>query len=248
MRDAALSILRAPATLASMKLVSRLGMLLILFYALAVCPARAQDSASIKIVARETLPAEQIYLGDPPHKTTRELALTLVYFSGGDWPHETILGVVRGAGMLLAQCAILVPRIEFVRTDAPKRYHYFGTAVSRELARILNLAKPTVYFVTDTRQQPAFDAEAIGRGNSKSRPELADTVWVTRTTRDPGIALAHELIHVLTNSGEHVDIPGNLMRDETTPENIDLTITQCAQIRDIGTQNGLLRETVTGDR
>ena len=68
-------------------------------------------------------------------------------------------------------------------------------------------------------RSPAFDAEAIGRGNSGSRPELRDTVWIALGSRDLGIVLAHELAHVLMDSGEHSDEPGNLMRDETAPEN-----------------------------
>lgn len=99
-----------------------------------------------------------------------------------------------------------------------------------------------MYFVTDTRQRPGFDAEAIGRGNSSTRPELADSVWVTRAARDVDIALAHELVHVLANSGAHVELSGNLMRDETTPHNTRLTAAQCEQLREVGTEHGLLRQ------
>ena len=44
---------------------------------------------------------------------------------------------------------------------------------ARELARTLRHQAPAVYFVDDTRQDPAFDAEAIGRGNSRMRDETA---------------------------------------------------------------------------
>jgi hypothetical protein len=98
-----------------------------------------------------------------------------------------------------------------------------------------------VFFVDATRQQPAFDAEAIGRGNSRTRPELADTVWIVRDARDPGVALAHELAHVLMDSGEHSDEPGNLMREETAPASTRLTDAQCARLRETGRANGLLR-------
>jgi len=95
--------------------------------------------------------------------------------------------------------------------------------------------------VRDTRSRPAFDAEAIGRGNSRTRPELADTVWITATTRDPGVALAHELAHVLMDSGEHSEEPGNLMRDETSAKNTALTAAQCVRLRDTASANGLLK-------
>ena len=58
----------------------------------------------------------------------------------------------------------------------------------------------------------------------------------------PGIALAHELVHVLTNSGEHSSQPGNLMREETALENTQLTAEQCRQILEGGTARGLLAE------
>ena len=94
----------------------------------------------------------------------------------------------------------------------------------------------------DTRSRPAFDAEAIGRGNSRTRPELADTVWMTVATRDAGTALAHELAHVLMDTGEHSDEPGNLMRDETTAGNTVLSETQCARLGETGSGNGLLMQ------
>ena len=64
-----------------------------------------------------------------------------------------------------------------------------------------------------------FDAEAIGRANAKNCPEMADTVWITATTRDLPVALAHELVHVLTDSGDHSNALDNLMRDDTAPGN-----------------------------
>lgn len=92
----------------------------------------------------------------------------------------------------------------------------------------------------DTRSHPAFDAEAIGRGNSRTRPELADTVWMTAATRYADIVLAHELAHVLMDGGEHSDEPGNLMRDETTAGSTALSAAQCARLRETGSANGLL--------
>lgn len=102
------------------------------------------------------------------------------------------------------------------------------------------MSRPTVYFVADTLQRPAFEAEAIGRSNSRTRPEIADTVWITRAARDPGIVLAHELAHVLMDSGEHVEEHGNLMNAETAAHNTRLRAEQCARLRDTATANGLL--------
>lgn len=203
--------------------------------------ANAQEAIEIEASERYPLATDRVYRQDPARRhATHRLTLTLVYFTDSDWSRDAVVQAVGNAAEILEQCGMLLREVELVRVAAPRRYHYFNTPVSRELARTLRLARPAVYFVTDTRQQPAFDAEAIGRGNSKTRPELADSVWVTRATRDVGVALAHELVHVLTDSGEHVELAGNLMQAETTPENTRLTSTQCTRLRDVGTKNGLL--------
>jgi hypothetical protein len=172
---------------------------------------------------------------------THELRLTLAVLEGSGWSREAVVPLAKQAARILAQCDIALVSVELVTIAAPARFLDYATPTARELARALPLARPTVYFVADTRQRPAFDAEAIGRANSRTRPELADTVWFTRATRDPGIALAHELVHVLMNSGEHSDEEGNLMREDTAPENVRLTPAQCARLRSVGAVNGLLR-------
>jgi len=174
-------------------------------------------------------------------QSTSALHLTLVHFTGGRWPENEIVAIAEGAIAILGRCGISAAKTEVVRVDAEARHRIFHTPTARELARGLRVTKPAVYFVDGTRQRPAFDAEAIGRGNSRSRPELADTVWIVRDARDPAVALAHELAHVLMDSGEHTDMPGNLMREDTAPENVDLTVEQCARLRATGSANGLLR-------
>ncbi|MEK6594154.1 MAG: hypothetical protein AABZ67_13855 [Pseudomonadota bacterium] len=212
--------------------------------AAAVCAgvhAADTQTENINVLERRTFSYSQIYArGILPRSTTHELRLTLAYFAGSSWQQDALLDIAGRAAGILAQCGVLVSQIEIARIDAPQHYHYFATLVSRELAFALQLPKPTAYFVSDTRQQPAFDAEAIGRGNSRTRPELADTVWITRTARDPGIVLAHELAHVLMDSGEHVEEPENLMRTRTTAENTRLSPAQCGRLRATGTGNGLL--------
>jgi hypothetical protein len=197
--------------------------------------ARAQGDDDIRIVERRA-----VELRSPGGGETRSLALTLVYMRGSGWSPGAVLRAGREAAGILAQCGVAMARAELVTVEAPERYRWFDTPYSRRLARVLQLAKPTVYFVADTRQRPAFDAEAIGRGNSRSRPELADTVWMTRGIADAGVALAHELAHVLMDSGAHSQEPGNLMQDRTAPENAKLSPEQCERLGDTAAQNGLL--------
>lgn len=214
-------------------MISRLRTLVILL--LACVPALALDSGLIAILERRNLPAER-----SADSASHRVRLTLAYLEGSGWAPEAIQSAVRQSAQIIAQCGVALENAELVLIRAPDRYRDFYTPVSRELARTLALRKPAVYFVAGTRQRPAFDAEAIGRGNSRTRPELADTVWVTLGTRDLGIAIAHELTHVLMDSGGHSEEPGNLMREDTAPENTRLSDGQCARLRDKGSANGLL--------
>lgn len=169
-----------------------------------------------------------------------KLHLALAVLEDTGWDETLVVGATRAATSILAQCGIAIESAELVRVRAPAQFRDFLTPLSRQLARAVPLARPAVWFVRDTRQRPAFDAEAIGRGNSRTRPELADTVWITRGTRDPGIAMAHELAHVLMDSGEHSDQPGNLMRDETSTGNIHLSPAQCLRMHETAVANGLM--------
>lgn len=168
------------------------------------------------------------------------LRLSLYTFQGGRWRQPEIVGAVAESGRLLAQCGVGLSAAELHVVAAPRRFHVYATPVSRELLRRLPVRKPAVFFVDDTRNDPPFDAEAIGRANASSRPELADTVWVAHGTRDLPQALAHELVHLLSDSGAHSEASGNLMRAETSPADTRLTPAQCARMRSHGTANGLL--------
>ena len=175
----------------------------------------------------------------PAAGATHALALTVANIAA--WPEPVIVAALRQAAQLLAQCGIRITRADLLRITVPETHRYFDTPRSRELAHALSLPKPTLYFSAGTRQTPAFDAEAIGRGNSRTRPELEDTVWIARGARDLGQVIAHELAHVLMDSGAHDNTPGNLMAEQTSPQHTQLSAAQCAQMRNTGARNGLLR-------
>ena len=160
--------------------------------------------------------------------------------SGTRWVPDVIFDAARRAVAILGQCDIQASLVQLHEFDGPKRYRYLPTPDSREFARRSGLGRPAIFFVDDTLQRPAFDAEAIGRANAKTRPEMADTVWITAEIRDLPVALAHELVHVLTDSGDHSDAPGNLMREDTAPGNTHLTPEQCGSIVATGQAKGLL--------
>ncbi len=177
----------------------------------------------------------------PQTNTASELTFRLSVANIDRWDDVEMTAALRSAAKILAQCQIRMTGADLLRITVPESHRYFDTPRSRELSRALALPKPTLYFTAGTRQVPAFDAEAIGRGNSRSRPELTDTVWIARGARDLDLVIAHELAHVLMDSGAHDNSPGNLMAEHTSPQNTQLNAVQCAQMRDTGTRNGLLQ-------
>jgi hypothetical protein len=177
----------------------------------------------------------------PPATGTHQLKLYAHMFQGTRWKPDDVVGAVVGAARLLVQCGITLTAAELRVVEAPAPFRYFDTPRSRELLRSLDAPRPAVFFVEDTKNDPAFDAEAVGHANSARRPELVNTVWVAHGARDLPFALAHELVHVLSDSGEHTDEPRNLMRSDTAPENTQLNAAQCERMRSRGEANGLLR-------
>ncbi|TAK48288.1 MAG: hypothetical protein EPO27_06110, partial [Betaproteobacteria bacterium] len=168
-------------------------------------PLGALPQPEIALLERRSLTAAEL---GATGAFTHRLQLTVVYLEGSGWTRERALGALRATSAILGQCGVGLAGAQWLTLSAPPAYLDFSTPTARELARRHPVARPAIYLVRDTRSRPAFDAEAIGRGNSRTRPELADTVWITAATRDAGIVLAHELAHVLMDSGEHSDAPG----------------------------------------
>ena len=198
--------------------------------------ANAAVAVPFTIESRQTISDLAPQADSPP-----ELALQLSVANIDRWDAAVVIAALRTAANILAQCQIRIAGAYLLRITVPESHRYFDTPRSRELARALALPKPTLYFTAGTRQMPAFDAEAIGRGNSRTRPELSDTVWIARGARDLGQVIAHELTHVLMDSGAHNHTLGNLMAEQTSPQQTLLTAAQCAQMRSTGARNGLLR-------
>ena len=203
--------------------------------------ACAQAPAPPRIERSWPLPPHELpYAGAQP--ATHRLQLDLFTFADTRWQPERIVRAVREAAPVFAQCGVWLERAElYSLAGGDPRFRYLSTPAGRELVRRMRPAKPAAFFVRDTRHQPVYDAEAFGRSNTVTRPELAGTVWITAHIRDLPIALAHELAHVLMDSGEHADEPGNLMREDTTLANTSLTASQCERMRARGTENGWLQ-------
>lgn len=203
-----------------------------LMLALATLPTRAAEDICVSETRTMTG-------GDAAWPMDR-LTLHLYFFRGSRWEQDEVASKIPAVSFLLTQCDIAIAHVELHIVDAPRRFRLYSTPVSRELLRALRVLKPAIFFIDETLNRPAYEAETIGIANSRSRPELAHTIWVAYRARDLPYALAHELIHLLSNSGEHSDEPGNLMRDETSPRNAVLTSRQCEAARERGEAQGLL--------
>jgi hypothetical protein len=206
--------------------------------ALALLLACPQSFAAQRVRIAE---ARTIILSDKPDLgASHNLALYVHTFLHTRWRPDVIVQALAEAARLIAPCGVRIERLELRTIEAPSAFHYYSTQQSRELLRLVDVPKPALFFVEDTYNDPAFDAEAIGLANSSTRPELANTVWIAYGARDLSYALAHELVHVLSDSGLHSDEPGNLMHDETTPANSALSGAECERMRSNGVANGLL--------
>lgn len=157
------------------------------------------------------------------------------------WTPAQIEQALHEAYRILAQCDIGAGRLQVYDIDSDDYLRDLATGSARTLLEAVDPGRPAVVFARDTRMQEAYLGEAFGTGNTRLRPWLAQTVWLMRGVDDAGIALAHELFHVLANSGEHVNDRPNLMQAYTRPESTALDPGQCARAQDVGQTHGLLR-------
>lgn len=151
------------------------------------------------------------------------------------WPIAEVSRVLDEALSILSVCAIEFADVNIRYVNAPSYLQDLESGAAKTLMDAVRLSGPlrraTVVFAHDTRMSMPFDAEAFGRGNTRTRAWLTDSVWLTVALQDRGIALAHELFHVLGNSGQHSEADANLMLARTTGQNRQLTNEQCSAAR-----------------
>ena len=171
-----------------------------------------------------------------------ELRLPLDVLSlDGRWSEARIAGILRSAYAILAQCGIVAGDLSLRAFDGPDYLRDLSTGSARTLLEAAGAERLTVVLARDTRMLAAFTGEAFGLGNTRRRPWLTNSVWLMLDVDDPGIALAHEVYHVLANSGVHVEGVANLMQARTRPDSTELTAEQCDLARETGTTNSLLK-------
>ena len=203
--------------------------------------ACAPDPAEPVRIGELALEAAALYPDGEPADARHVLApVTLVWLDDAGWTLEAVTRAAAGAADVYRQCRVRFGPVRVELWRVPRALSFFHTGNAQVLMRRTGVRAPAAWFVRDTLQQPAFDAEAIGRSNARTRPSLMNTVWLTAHLEHPGIALAHELYHVLANTGSHVPETDNLMHADTAPERVRLTDWQCDRMREVGAAFGLL--------
>jgi hypothetical protein len=157
------------------------------------------------------------------------------------WSAPRIAASLEQAYRILGQCDIGSGALAAYTIEAEDYLRDLATGSARSLLEAVDARRPVVVFARDTRMQDAYLGEAFGPGNTQRRPWLANSVWLMHDVDDAGIALAHELYHVLANSGAHVDGEANLMQGYTHPDGTGLTSRQCREAQIAGQANGLLK-------
>jgi hypothetical protein len=156
------------------------------------------------------------------------------------WSIEEVRAALQQAFRILAQCDVVAGDVTGVAIRADDYLLDLSTGSARSLLEAVVAQQPTLVFARATRMRDAYLGEAFGYGNTRHRPWLRNSVWLMRGVDDAGIALAHELYHVLANNGDHVRGQPNLMQPDTRPESTELTPPQCQLAQDMGIENGLL--------
>jgi len=197
------------------------------------------DPLAGAVVIKQTLPG--LDLGALQTGSGFRLPLDILVLDSR-WTHQRVEQAVRQAYEILAQCSIIAGKVSIHAIDAEDYLRDLSTGSAHTLLEAAGTEQATVVFARDTRMQAAFDGEAFGLGNTRMRPWLAPSVWLMLGVDDPGVALAHELYHVIANSGEHVEGVANLMQGRTRPESEQLTPAQCQLARANGVANRLLQD------
>ncbi len=194
---------------------------------------RDQDLASIQVIAQETF-TEFSGVSDAVFRPM------LVFLSQSGWTADRVQTLIESASRIIQQCNIVIRPASLVSLATNDGIRDFSMSNARLITKVMKSDRARVFFVRDTVDRPAFDAVAFGTRNSMSTPELRFTAWLTTMTVDPHIALAHELVHVLMDDGTHSYAPTNLMRGDTSPNNLELTAAQCELMQRNARANGLL--------
>ena len=149
------------------------------------------------------------------------------------WQTAAVKTAIDEVNTILLQCGIAVTEVKFFGTKTPDYLQDLETGTAHTVLTRFRALHPDennilLLLARNNRMRIDFEAQAFGQANTASRSWLEDTLWIMHGARDVPIALAHELMHILSNSGEHAPSPQNLMSADTDAQGTLLTPAQCA--------------------
>ena len=167
------------------------------------------------------------------------------------WNYTALNKAIDAANELYSQCNIRLEVDSVVEVSGPDYLMDLSSGHALTLSRAIDqssaITQPPntvtqVFLARDTAMLEQYDANAYGQGNTRNRPWMTNSLWLTHGIIDTEIALAHELFHITSNSGEHSTLAGNLMQTRTHPDNTTLTKDQCANAVQTGLAIGVLTQ------
>lgn len=170
------------------------------------------------------------------HVDGADVVYRVAMLAGVGWRGTDIAKITRDVEEIFDQCRITVAAGEMHWLETGAEFHILDEALESRLLGMLPPDRPIVLLVDRTTNQDL--AYAYVR---TAPPERRDTAWITQTVPDACLAplMAHELGHILLDSTDHSDDPGNLMHHSCTVSNISgaragtlLTEAQCERIRE----------------
>jgi hypothetical protein len=202
------------------------------------CRARPVEPRRRGVLVLEPAEYAAAPAGTPP---VRVLVPLQVYLPRGSVRTlDEVTAALAAANDVFGQCGVALGAVSVHLVDLPSRLHYFTYAHARELVQALRPGALSVWLMRDTLERMAFDAQAVGRSNGRRHPSLVGSVWITRHLADLGTGLAHELYHVLADTGQHVPEVDNLMHERSAPGPRRLTGPQCERLLKVSSAFDLL--------
>ncbi|MEJ2176611.1 MAG: S8/S53 family peptidase [Gammaproteobacteria bacterium] len=149
------------------------------------------------------------------------------------WQLQQVEAAVEAANKILSQCDIAISKLNLYRIDGPAYLQDLEVGSAHTVLKSFRALQTDEHNIAlllgrNSRMRTEFEAQAFGESNTTTRPWLRNTVWIMHGARDLPVTFAHELFHVLSDSGTHAPSARNLMSAQTSEQGTALTAAQCA--------------------
>ncbi len=182
-----------------------------------------------------------------PLISQKAIDLTLVYLEDSAWSFKNVLSTLEGAQSVWESCGIALANIELIKIRnlvghegiRPEMEHDGGAGGEFDFMRKLlelhpNLKRPIVIFFDDHKKNPNKSEWGAGEARNKNYTKglvNEDTIWMTHNAfnyyQPADVVLAHEIGHVILNSGHEYTKEDNLMHGYYTKLSPVVTDDQC---------------------